>query len=421
MLTDAKCKNAKGAEKAYKLTDSGGLFLYVSTTGSRLWRLKYRFREKEKLLSIGAYPTVSLADARAERDKAKAELKAGRDPSAVKKIARISVAKANAGTFEAIANEWFELNKAQWVTRHADDVINSLKNEIFPYLGSFMIDDLQASDVLAVLRVIEQRGAVETARRIRQRISAVFVYAIASGRAKTDPAAIVQGAMAPVKKGRQPAIIDLEEARAILRATEAQPAHPATKLALRILALTAVRPGTLVGTPWSEWGADAIDDAVWLIPAERMKLRLEYKNEEARAHVVPLATQTIEAINALRLLTGAGLLAFPNTRHAHKQMSENALGYLLNRSGYHHKHVPHGWRSTFSSVMNERYPGDNPIIELMLAHVRKDKVEGAYNRALHLDRRIELAQLWADLLLEGAPPAQALLNGPRRTLKRRGA
>ncbi len=187
-----------------------------------------------------------------------------------------------------------------------------------------------------------------------------------------------------------------------------------TKLALRILALTVVRPGTLIATPWKEWRDLEDSEPVWQIPAERMKLRLRHKDDEARDHLVPLATQTIEAIKALWTHTGKGPLAFPNTRHSHKPLSENAIGYLLNRAGYHQKHVPHGWRATFSTVMNERFRSDKPVIDLMLAHTPKDKVEGAYNRALHIDRRRELAQEWADLILEGAMPAADLLLGPRR-------
>lgn len=421
MLTDVQIRKAKPAEKAYKLSDSGGLFLLVAKSGSKLWRLKYRFRGKEKLLSIGAYPGVSLVAARSIATEAKDDLRMGRDPSAVKKLKRLSISSPDGDTFEAIAREWFDLQKAHWVERHANDVITSLESEVFPTLGSFMINDLTPTDVLPVLRVIEKRGAIETARRVRQRMSAVFVYAIASGRANNDPAALVQKAMSPLKKGRQPAIIDLDAAIAMLRATDATPAHPVTKLGLRILAMTAVRPGALISTPWHEWDDEVLESGLWQIPAARMKLKLQHKDDESRDHIVPLSRQAVAAIKALKSITGSGPLAFPNGRHAHKQMSENALGYLLNRAGYHHKHVPHGFRATFSSVMNERFPADKPIIDLMLAHVAKDKVEGAYNRALHLERRIELAQLWADLIMKDAPEPTALLVGPRKILKSKPA
>ncbi|MCB1394153.1 integrase arm-type DNA-binding domain-containing protein [Nitrobacter sp.] len=411
MLTDTAIRKARAGDKPFKLADSGGLHLYVSTAGGKLWRFRYSYGGKEKLLSIGPYPSISLLDARAARDAAKATLREGRDPGVIKKLRKLSHTNSAANTFEAIAREWYDLNKGQWVDRHAEDVITSLEREVFPTLGDIPVTDIKAPEVLAVLRGIETR-AKETARRVRQRMSAVFVYAISSGRAEADPAATVQKAMAPMRKGRQPAITDLDAAQEMLAKAEAEKAHPATKLALRILALSAVRPGTLITTPWSEW-AD-LDDGVWRIPAARMKLRLQHKDDDARDHLVPLSRQAFEAIEALRTLTGGGPLAFPNTRHAHKPMSENAIGYLLNRAGYHHHHVPHGWRATFSSVMNERFPADKPVIDLMLAHVPKDKVEGAYNRALHLERRRELAQNWADLILEGSRPAATLLAGPRR-------
>jgi integrase len=416
MLTDTQIKKAKATEKAYKISDSGGLYLQVATSGSKLWRLKYRVDGKEKLLALGPYPDVSLADARAARDKAKSELREGKDPSVIKKMNKFARNQAAINTFEQLAREWYALQKPQWVERHAADVIDSLEKEVFPHIGSKPIKELNPTHILPVLRLIEQRGAIETARRVRQRLSAVFVYGIATGRATDDPAATVQKAMAPLTKGRQPAIIDLAAARIMLADSMATPSHPVTKLALRILALTAVRPGTLITTPWVEWNEEALDQGLWQIPAERMKLRLQYKNDESRDHLVPLARQTVEAIRTLKRLTGRGPMAMPNARHAHKPMSENAIGYLLNRAGYHHKHVPHGWRATFSSVMNERFPADRPIIDLMLAHTPKDKVEAAYNRAKHLERRTELAQIWADLILEGAPAANDLLVGPRKIL-----
>lgn len=412
MLTDIRIKKEKPREKPFKIADGGGLFLYVTPSGGKLWRFRYTFGGKEKLLSIGKYPAVSLLDARTERAKAKALLDDHKDPGATKKLRKLNAVNA-ATTFEGLAREWYDLNKPQWVARHADDVINSLEKEIFPLLGKVQIRDLSPPDILAALRPIEGRGAKDTARRIRQRMSAIFQYAIASGRADFDPAAMVQGAMAPLKKGRQPAITDLTKAREMLAKVDAEVAHPVTKLAIRILALTAVRPGTLAGTPWHEWD-DVEGNPLWQIPAERMKLRLHFKEDESRDHLVPLPSQAVEAIVALRQISGRGPLAFPNARHSHKPMSENAMGYLLNRAGYHGHHVPHGFRSTFSTIMNERFPADRYIIDLMLAHVSKEKTEGRYNRAEHLARRTELAQEWADLIAADLVPAVEILNGRRR-------
>lgn len=410
MLTDIQIRRAKAADKDYRLTDGGGLHLFVTKAGGKLWRLRYEFAGKEKLLSIGPYPDVGLAEAREARDEAKRVLRAGRDPTVVKRQTKTEAAH----TFEAIAREWYGLQKERWAVVHAGDVIRSLERDVFPTLGAMPVRDITAPDVLAVLRQVERREARETAGRIRQRISAVFVYAIASGRAADDPAAVVQKALAPVIKGRQPAITDLSEARKILVAADAIPAHPGTRLALRLLALTAVRPGALVTTPWAEFAALDHDAPVWEIPAARMKLKTHAKEDEANNHLVPISRQAVDTIAALRTLSGRGIYVFPNTRTVRKPLSENAIGYLLNRAGYHHRHVPHGWRATFSTVMNELFPADRHIIDLMLAHVPKDKVEGAYNRAAHLARRRDLAQIWADLITDALPPPASLLDLPRR-------
>lgn len=299
----------------------------------------------------------------------------------------------------------------------------SLEKDVFPSIGQIPIKEIDAPLVLAVLRLVEQRDAKDKARRIRQRMSAVFVYAIATGRGKDDPAAIVMKAMAPLKRGKQPAITDLDEVRILLRRTESFElcAHPVTRLAVRFIALTAVRPGTLTSTPWREF--DDIDEAmpVWQIPAERMKMKLQHKDDERRDHLVPLSKQAVATLSVLSTLTGRTPWVFPNGRHSSKPMSENAMGYLLNRAGYHHRHVPHGFRATFSTIMNELYPGDRFVIDFMLAHVPKDDVEAAYNRALYLNRRIELAQIWADLLLEGAPEPNLLLKAPRKNINRLGS
>lgn len=411
MLTDTAVRKAKAQEKPYKLSDTGGLFLLVTPPGGRLWRFKYRIDGKEKLLAIGRYPDVSLADARKARDRAKELLSEGRDPSVAKQLNRFEIRRQAEDTFEKVAREWHEVNKVQWTDVHSRDVIRSLERDAFPKIGVLPIAEIDAPTVLELLRGIEKRGSGETARRIRQRISAVYTFAIASGRATNDPAALVVGAMAPVMKGRQPAITDLEEARQIIRDVDATPGHPVTKLAIRLLALTAVRPGVIGSTPWHELPQGA---TLWTVPAERMKLIKRLKNDPNRDHIVPLSRQAIETIEAVRTITGRGPMVFPNNRHAHKPMSENAMGYMLNRAGYHSRHVPHGWRSTFSTIMNERFPADRAIIDFMLAHVPKDEVESAYNRALYLDRRAELAQIWADLLMDGLPPPMTLTTLPRR-------
>jgi integrase len=413
MLSDTQIRNVKAADKAFKLYDTGGLFIQVAPTGSKLWRLKYRYQGKEKLLALGKYPAVTLADARRQRDQAKVDLKDGNDPAIQRKLAARVRSTQVENNFEAVAREWYELQKSQWVDRHAADVLASLEKEVFPLLGKMPIADIKVPLVLECVRAVERRGAVETGRRVRQRISAVFEYAIATERADSDPAAVIRKALAPLKKGRQPAIIDLADLVEMLRKIDAEPAHPVTKLAIRIIALTAVRPGTLATTPWAEW-ADISETKTWRISAARMKMKLENKEDEQRDHILPLAGATIEAIEALRVVSGRGPLAFPNARHAHKPMSENAMGYLINRAGYHQKHVPHGFRAAFSSIMNEARPADRFVIDRMLAHVSKDKTEAAYNRAAHLTIQREIAEQWAEMIAANLVPAAQLLEGPRR-------
>jgi integrase len=409
MLTDAEARKAAKADKDYKMYDSGGLFLVVAKSGAKLWRMKYELGGKEKLLSFGPYPDVTITAARDARDAARLELRAGRDPSLTRKVMRANAIATDRG-FEVIARDWHKLQTPQWSERHAADVLGTLERLVFPKLGTIDVREITTPMVLDVIRRIEARPAVETAARVRQRMSAVFVHAISSGLATQDPAAVVQGALAPLIRGRQPALVELDQARKVLTDVDAERARPVTKLAIRLLALTAIRPGTLTGALWSEFSGLNGQEPLWDIPADRMKGTVELK----RPHLVPLSRQAAEVIEAIRPLTGRSKFVFPNGRSVHRPMSENAMGYLLNRAGYHNRHVPHGWRATFSTIMNEKYPADTKIIEVVLAHVDENKVAGAYNRAIYLDRRRELGQIWADMLLKDMPPAAALLEGPRR-------
>ena len=414
ILTDVKVRNAKQKAKAYYLADGRGLSLYVSPAGSKLWRYRYRFDGKPKTLTLGEYPGMSLVAAREKHARARQTLRDGRDPAVADGEEKAKRAKNAADTFEVVAREWHELTKTMWVKTHAANVIDSLEADVFPPLGATPIRDITPSMVIEALRKVEARSALETARRIRQRMSMVFVHAIAEGRCETDPAAIVEAALAPLPpKGRRPAVKTVEEARKILVDTASTPSSPVTRLAVRFLALTVVRPGTLITTPWEELAEFDKDKPTWRIPAARMKLKKQNKGDATRDHFVPLPPGAIEILETLKALTGTSPYLFPNDRAYHRPMSENAIGYLLNRAGYYQKHVPHGWRSTFSTLMNERRRHDRAVIDLMLAHVPKDAVEAAYNRAEHMELRREIANEWAAILLDGIPPAADLLNGRR--------
>ena len=421
MLNDAKLRGAKPRAKAYKLTDSHRLYLLVKPNGGKLWRWNYSYDGRQKSMNFGIYPMVSLLDARAKRDEAYATLCDGRDPAIVKKLKIEENLEATRQTFEKLARAWHETVKPQWARRHAEDVLRSLEREVFPSIGGLPISQVTPPLVLGVLREIEARGSIETAKRVRQRISAVFVYGIAAGVTKDDPAEKLGAVLKPLRKGRQPAITDLTRLQRMILDAEGDYARPITRLALRLLALTAVRPNELRGAQWAEFEGLDGPEPLWRIPAARMKGDLDRKDELGGDHLVPLAPQSVEVLRTVWTLTGEGDLVFPSARHTHRPMSENAIGYLLNRAGYHGHHVPHGFRAAFSTIMNEWAERrgkelDRQIIELMLAHVPPGKVEGAYNRAAYMPRRRELAHVWADKLSDGLPAPGVLIALPARAI-----
>jgi len=421
MLNDAKLRGAKPREKAYKLTDSHRLYLEVKPSGGKLWRWNYSYDGKQKSMNFGIYPMVSLLDARARRDEAYAVLCDGHDPAVVKKLKIEANLEASRQTFERVARQWYENAKSQWAAIHAADIIRSFERDVFPAIGALPIAQLTPPLVLGVLREIEARGSIETAKRIRQRISAVFIYGIAQGIVQTDPAEKLGKVLKPLRKGRQPAITDLVPLRRMIIAAEEEYARPITRLALRLLALTAVRPSELRGARWDEFEDLNDKQPLWRIPASRMKGDLDRKDEMNGDHLVPITLQCLAVLRALWPLTGEGELLFPSNRHTHRPMSENAIGYLLNRAGYHGHHVPHGFRAAFSTIMNEwaervGKEHDRQVIDLMLAHVPTAKVEGVYNRAAYMPRRRELATIWADMLSDGLPDPTVLIERPSKVV-----
>lgn len=428
-LTDLQARKAAPKGKDYKLADAGGLYLFVARSGFKSWRLKYRFADKEKRLMLGPYPEVSLAKAREARDRARALLREHRDPI-VEERKRKMVAHAAAGaTFKRVACEWHEAQRARWSPVQAKKVIQAFKRDVFPAFGALPLIDVDGPTILAMLRKVEARGSIDSAKRIRQHVSAVFSYGMAESLVGSDPAATIGRALKPVsKKGKQPALRTIEAARQLLADMEKSTSTPLTKLASRLLALTAVRPGVVRAAQWSEFeGIDwnepetSAPSAVWRIPAERMKLDLDNKNDDGFEHVVPLPPQAVAVLHAIRRLTGKIDYLFPSIRSTRMPMSENAIGYMYFRNGYAGRHVPHGWRATFSTIMNERAvamnrPDDRAIIDAMLAHKPKglSASEMAYNRALHMDRRRLLAIEWAELLTEGLLEPSVLLAGQVR-------
>lgn len=435
MLTDAAVRKAKGADRDYKLSDSGGLHLFVTKLGYRSWRLKYRFGGKERRLVFGAYPEISLAAARQMRDDAKRLLREGRDPAYEQKRVKLTNIGRHENTFERFAREWHELQKDTWTKVHSDDVLASLERDVFPIIGSLAVTDIDERLVLAVLKPVQNRGAIETSHRLRQRMSAIFKFARPTAR-NGNPTDVADSLKCAPAGRRWPALTTLNEIRDLIAAVDTAGANPVTRLASRFMALTAQRPGMIRSAPWSEFEAidwDSPDEtaaeALWRIPADRMKQVLELRQDQAFEHRVPLSNQAVQVLRAARRLTGRGPLVFPNNRSAAAPLSENSVGYLYNRIGYKGRHVPHGWRSSFSTLMNEHfarlYVGQDPrliierlIVDLMLAHTPAgmSETELRYNRAAYLDRRREIGQMWADWLMTGQKDSHELLDGPRRPL-----
>lgn len=426
MLNDAKIKAAKPRASSYKLGDSQQLYLLVSTTGAKLWRMNYSFRSsptsplKQKTLALGSYPAMTLVEARTRRDHAKALIRDGVDPAVKRKVDALELASAHESTFEVVARAWWSKQRSRWSKVHCADVIRSLEENVFEQIGALPISTIKAPKLLQVLTAVENRGAIETAHRLRSRISSIFVYAIAAGLAEHDPAASLGKALKPVPRSKkQPAITSLPAIQQMLIDCEAERCRASTKLALRLLALTAVRPGELRGARWDEFEDLDGTAPIWRIPAARMKGSEERKAEDEGDHLVPLAPAALEILTAQRRLSGDLDLVFPSERHVHRPISENTLRALLIRAGYHQRHVPHGFRAAFSTIMNERAKaagrdGDRAVIDLMLAHVPKDKVEGAYNRAAYMSRRRELAEEWAELVVIDFWPPEVHLGQPIR-------
>lgn len=386
-LKDVTVRNAKPREKAYKLADEKGLYLFIKPNGSKAWRLKYRFLGKEKTLSIGLYPDVELKDARNARDNARKQLADKIDPGLAKQVSKRSAKLAAEDSFEVIAREWYVKFSTKWSPSHGERILRRLEKDIFPWIGKRPIAEITAPELLSVLRRMENRGAIETAHRAHQNCGQVFRYAIATGRAERDPSNDLRGAIPPAKTKHHASITNTHAIGELLRAINGYHGHFVTKCALQLAPLLFVRPGELRHAEWSEFN---LATAEWRIPAEKMKMRV--------THIVPLSTQAIMILRELRALTGDDKYLFPSIRSKNRAMSENTVLGALRRLGYTGDEMTgHGFRSMASTLLNEQ--GWNPdAIERQLAHGEKNTVRAAYNYAEYLPERKKMMQHWADYL-----------------------
>ncbi|KAF0231763.1 MAG: integrase family [Desulfovibrionaceae bacterium] len=385
-LTNIAIRNAKPGPKPIRVFDGGGLYLEVSPAGGKHWRLKYRYGGKEKRLALGSYPTITLAEAREGSEAARKLLSSGVDPSAAKREAKV-VQKASIDTFELIAEEWFAKYRHTWADNTAETVISRLRKDIFPYIGARPICEITPPELLTVIRRIEARGAVETARRDLQKCGQIFRYGIATGRAERDVAADLQGAIAPPKKRHFASIHEPKEIGELLRAIAGYQGSAVTRCALILAPLTFVRPGELRHAEWTEID---LETAEWRIPAARMKMR--------EKHIVPLSRQAVAALQDLHPLTGTGRYVFSGERSRTRPMSENTVLAALRRLGYEKGEMTgHGFRSMASTILHEQgWMSD--VIERQLAHGDRNKIRASYNFAQHLPERRRMMQAWADYL-----------------------
>jgi len=383
-LKDTELRNPKipAGRTQTRLSDGGGLYLLVTTTG-KYWRFDYRFAGKRLTLALGVYPDRSLKDARSDRDAARKQVADGIDPGMQKKATK----QADADSFEAVAREWYEAQRSVWSASHAETVITRLENNIFPWLGNTPVADIEPADMLAVLRRIENRGAIEVAHRIKAVCGQIFRYAIATGRAKRDPVPDLRGALKPRKSVRMATITEPKRVGELLRAIQGYEGTFAVRCALQIAPYLFVRPGELRHAEWSEIDLEA---AEWRIPAEKMKMK--------RPHIVPLSSQVVAILRDLMPLTGRGKYLFPSVRSAARPMSENTVNAGLRRMGFEKEEIcGHGFRGMASTILHEQ-GWNSDIVERQLAHVEQNKIKGAYNQAEHLSERVKLMQSWADYL-----------------------
>ncbi len=396
-LNDRQIRNAKPSDKPYKLTDGNGLYLQITPAGGKLWRLKYRFDSKEKLLSIGKYPAVSLVEARQAAENARQMLAQGQDPAAAKQQAKQERQTAIANSFENIAREWHSNRLPGWTPNHAARVWHSLEVDALPTIGRLPITEIKAPLLLEMIRGIEARGVSETASRVLQRVKSVFNYAIQTGRAADNPALSLAGVVVK-KKVEHMLALPQQELTEFYRRLMLQKMRPETRLALLLIVLTLVRPGNIRHAEWEEIDRQRKE---WAIPAKKMKMR--------EPHIVPLSDWALELLDELHAITGYSRYLFPSSRDPEKPLSENTMIYAMGRMGYRGIATSHGFRSFATDVLNEN-GFDWDVVERQMAHVEQNKVRAAYHRTSYLPERCKMMQWYSDWLRERYEAAKAMID-----------
>jgi len=385
-LNDLGIRAAKPAGKPFKLADEKGLFLLINPNGSKLFRMKYRFGGKEKLLSFGTYPDVSLKQARDRRDEARRLLAQEVDPGAVQSARKQARAIAGQDSFEAVAREWMKTKGREWTETYASKTRSCLEHHVFPSIGKDPIKDLSAPGFLTLFRAIEKRGTIDMAHRVQQHCGAIFRFAIATGKATDNPVQNLKGALATTKRRHYAAITDPDELTELLCDIDDYRGEVTTKAAMQLLALTFQRTKEVRFAEWRQFDFVA---GLWRIPAAVMKMR--------EAHLVPLSRQVLAVLEELKPLTGQSELVFPSTTNRNRPISENTVTYALARMGYKGRMTGHGFRTVASTLLNA-HGNREEVIERQLDHEERNQVRAAYNRAEYLPERRAMMQAWADYL-----------------------
>lgn len=389
-LTNTACDNAKPKEKPYKIADGQGMYLDIRPNGAKYWRLRYRMYDKQKLMALGVYPEVSLKEAREKRREARKLIAEGIDPSKNKRDEKRKATINANNTFEAVALEWHDNQKGRWSDNHANNVLHRLNTDVFPYIGSDPIADLEAPHLLDMLRKIEKRGALDIAGRTRQICGQVFRYGIQTGRCQRDPSADLKGAL-KTRKTEHFAAIDTKEIPELLDALERNDARlfARTRRAIKLSMLTFVRPGELRKARWEEID---FDSKQWIIPAERMKMR--------RAHIVPLSRQAIKILKEQKEETDhlSTTLVFPSQIRPKDPMSDGTVRIALQKLGFKDRMTAHGFRALARTAIREKLNYDPDVIECQLAHKAAGPLGEAYNRAQFIEQRTVMMQEWANYL-----------------------
>lgn len=390
-LTDPKIKQAKPKDRGYKLSDSRGLYLLVTKTGAKYWRLKYRFLNKEKVLALGVYPAVTLKQARKACDTAKDQLEQGIDPAQARKAKKAELTEAQSNNLEALTREWHLQQTKKWSQSYSEKVLRSVERDIFPHIGTLPLDHITPPQLLAVLRRVESRGAIESAHRLKQTVGQVFRFAVATGRAQRDITPDLKGALSTHKKQHFPAITEPAQVGRLLNMLDAYEGTSTVRAALKLAPLVFVRPKELRHAEWQEIDFDKKE---WRIPAAKMKMGVD--------HIVPLSSQALEVLEEQQRITGHwGGYVFPSARSPRRPMSDNAILSAFRNMGISKDEMTgHGFRAMARTILDEILGERVELIEHQLAHAVKDSLGRAYNRTTHLPQRKNMMQRWADYLDE---------------------